>query len=110
MTFIYDDEYIMTYRQAHDAIIAELQSRGWTFGKPDLKVRHITSPTTKTRLWFKTQAIYYTLNPPHQSHMLTEARSLHVERECREQAAENVKGYVDRLLAIIVRWNGTTNL
>ena len=99
----------MTYREAHDVIIAELQQRGWTLTGPNLKTRHITSPTAKTRLWFKEQSIYFTFGPPNQSHMLSEARSTHSE-DCRGEVHQNAGGFVDRLLATLVRWNSTTIL
>lgn len=48
----------MTYKQAMIAHLNALQELGWAV-KKDLKVPHATSPDGKIRLWFKTQAVYF---------------------------------------------------
>lgn len=49
-----------TYAQAQEAILADLAQRGWTV-KAGLKIPHATSKDGRYRLWFKTQAVYYTI-------------------------------------------------
>ncbi len=49
-----------TYAQAQEAILADLAQRGWTV-KSGLKIPHATSKDGRYRLWFKTQAVYYTI-------------------------------------------------
>ena len=47
----------MTYSKAKATHLAALSALGWAV-KPDLKVPHATSPDGRTRLYFKSQAVY----------------------------------------------------
>lgn len=70
----------MTFKAAQAAILAELAALGWAV-KADLKIPHATSPSGRTRFWFKPQAVWFTRtadagNPCH-VHYFGNARSLH---------------------------------
>jgi hypothetical protein len=46
-----------TFAEVRKLVLDRLVKEGWAV-KADLKVPHATSPDGKTRLWFKTQAVY----------------------------------------------------
>jgi len=52
----------MTYKQAHDIIMAHLEHNGWTVKRRHngrlMNVPHATSPSGRKRIYFKAQAIY----------------------------------------------------
>lgn len=62
-----------TYAEARANLINYLQNKEWTISKP-LKIPYATSPNGRIRLWFKPQAIWYTLGKYHE---FSSARSLH---------------------------------
>lgn len=65
-----------TYKVANTRIFNELGLNGWKLSTPTLKVRHATSPCGRVRLWFKPQAIHYSVGDRHDFGM---ARSLWVD-------------------------------
>jgi len=50
-----------TYKQAHGAVLAALAQKGWLVNA-NLKVPHATHPDGCLRLWFKAQAVYYSVH------------------------------------------------
>lgn len=81
-----------TFMQSHDEILDYLASRGWAV-KKSLKVPHATSPDGRVRLWFKSQAVYFT-NGTH--HELGNARSIFVDTRALtpEEFLRDVQGFV----------------
>jgi hypothetical protein len=81
-----------TFAQSHDEILDYLASRGWSV-KKSLKVPHATSPDGRVRLWFKSQAVYFT-NGTH--HELGNARSIFVDTRVLtpEEFLRDVQGFV----------------
>ncbi len=65
-----------TFAEARTAILDYLQARGWSLSSRSLKTPHATSPSGGVRLWFKAQAVYYSLGDRHD---FGDARSLHVD-------------------------------
>ncbi len=64
-----------TFKAAQIRILTQLVALGWKM-VPALKVPHATSPDGRTRLWFKSQAVYYSVGDKHN---LGDARSLHAD-------------------------------
>jgi hypothetical protein len=81
-----------TYAKSHNEILDYLASRAWDV-KKNLKVPHATSPDGRVRLWFKTQAVYFT-NGTH--HELGNARSLFADTRAMtpEQFLRDVQKFV----------------
>lgn len=65
-----------TFAKAQKRILSELKDLGWTV-QEHLKVPHATSSDGLRRLWFKTQAVWFTAG--NNQHAFGEARSLHCE-------------------------------
>lgn len=82
-----------TYAQAGTRIRATLSVCGWTIADDGRKVPHATSPDGNVRLWFKSQAVYYT----HRIHKMGEARSLHLE--IRDLSAVELTAQAIRFIA-----------
>lgn len=76
-----------TYSKARNRLFAELESKGWTI-KRELKIPHVTSPSGKTRAWFKKQAVHsarsFSGNPsyPLALSLFIDIRDLSVEEFC----------------------------
>ena len=67
-----------TYQQAKVRLLRELASQGWGTS-PHLKIPHATSPNQEIRVWFKPQALYFTLIQGEKRHHFGDARSIHVD-------------------------------
>jgi hypothetical protein len=63
-----------TFAAARNAVLDKLQKDGWKLSDRSLKIPHATSPDGQVRLWFKSQAVYYTFG---NAHSMNGARSLH---------------------------------
>jgi hypothetical protein len=61
-----------TYEVAKSNLLAHLTEQGWKV-KEGLKIPHATSPDGSVRLWFKSQAIYFS----NDKHDMSNASSLH---------------------------------
>lgn len=66
-----------TFRETRGRVFAALASRGWKqTGASSLKIPHWTSPDGTVRLWFKPQAVWYTVvDSPSIRHDFKDARS-----------------------------------
>lgn len=64
-----------TFKAAKEALMRYLSKQGWTI-KTGLKVPYATHPDGDLRLWFKKQAIYYSLG---NMHSMKGAHSTHVD-------------------------------
>lgn len=80
-----------TFQAAKAAVLSYLQREGWDV-KPHLKVPHATAPDGELRLWFKSQAVYYSWG---NKHTLGDARSLHTD--IRDVTPEEFVKEADRL-------------
>ena len=78
-----------TYKQAQDAILAELHKAGWSLSG-NLKIPHATNKEGTFRLWFKPQAIWFTAGREVSS--FHAARSLWAKDYRFEDAAKFAKG------------------
>lgn len=63
----------MTFKQATTTHLTALRALGWTV-RDGLKVPHATAPDGKLRLWFKPQAVYWSVGTD-----LGSARSIHAD-------------------------------
>lgn len=79
-----------TFQAARDEILAHLKSKGWKI-KEGLKIPYATSPDGDFRLWFKTQAVYYTSG---NDHSFKGARSIHTD--IRDMTPEKFLTYAQR--------------
>lgn len=52
-----------TYPQARKEILSDLRASGWKT-EPGLKIPHATAPDGRLRLWFKSQAVLYSMGSP----------------------------------------------
>ena len=68
-----------TYVQARDEILKYLGANRWKLSNLKLKIPHATSPYGNLRLWFRKQAIYYSVGGGRTPHSLGDASSLHVD-------------------------------
>lgn len=50
-----------TYDEAKDALMFYLKAHDWKVSAAGLKIPHATSPDGNVRLWFRPQAIYFTV-------------------------------------------------
>lgn len=87
-----------TYLQARDDIWAALARDGWAMSSPSLKLPHATSPNGLLRLWFKPQAVHYTINSanfaPGTRHVATDARAIAYDLDIRTLTPSE---FLDRL-------------
>lgn len=74
-----------TFQAAKDAVLKALEAKKWVLktrgpdGKP-MKIPHATSPSGDVRLWFKPQALYFTVvSGGGARHEFKNARSLWVD-------------------------------
>ena len=76
-----------TYLQARDDIWAALRRAGWSMSMLHLKLPHATSPNGYLRLWFKPQAVHYTINSgefaPSRRHLSADARAIAYDLDIR---------------------------
>lgn len=69
-----------TFLQARREVLQYLTTEGWQV-KPGLKIPHATSPYDDLRLWFKSQAVYFTCGRPH---TFSNARTLAYDLDIRK--------------------------
>lgn len=83
-----------TFQKAREALQDHLKSKGWKMSNPGLKVQHATSDDGRVRVWFKPQAVYYSVSD-HGRHDLGAARSIHtdIRHADPEKVVEEVKRY-----------------
>ena len=65
-----------TYKQARERIVGDLRGRGWRV-ESSLKTPYATSSDGSLRIWFRAQAVYYTVGEA--SHRFEDTRSLHLD-------------------------------
>lgn len=73
-----------SFQEARSKVWEFFDKEGWQTSSPTLKVPHITSPDGNTRLWFKPQAVYFTVG----KHNMGDARSLHMD--IRDDSPEQI--------------------
>lgn len=83
-----------TFEKARAEVWGFFDKEGWQTSNPGLKVPHITSPDGNTRLWFKPQAVYYTVG----KHDLGSARSLHID--IRDSSPEQIMKSLQRVSGV----------
>lgn len=83
-----------TFQQAREGIYEVLRKRGWNMDT-HLKVPHATSPNGLFRLWFKPQALHYTVVGHGFRHTAGDARTLAMDLDIRKIDPE-----------VLVRWIG----
>lgn len=93
-----------TFNAARAEILDYLDKKGWDV-KSNLKVPHATSPMGDVRLWFKSQAVYYTFNnSPRRrrvgsGHPMKAAMSLNMD--IRDMSAED---FVRQAVVLAKKW------
>ena len=85
-----------TFKQAKADIWHKLQLMGWTMSATTIKVPHATSPSGRTRLWFKPQGIHWTRTSAYgtgtHAHALGNARSSHADIRTFDKAEDFIAG------------------
>lgn len=81
-----------TYGDAQKGIIGHLEKKGWKV-KTGLKVPYATSPDGETRLWFKSQAVYFTQG---KFHDFKNARTMSYDLDIRKMEPEEFETYVGK--------------
>lgn len=83
-----------TFAEAKTELLAYLEKEGWKLSSKTLKIPYATSPDGTLRLWFKTQAIYYTQGT---DHTMGAARSIHsddIRKMSPEQFMKQLESWV----------------
>lgn len=82
-----------TYAVAKNNVLDYLAQQGWEV-KKDLKIPHATSPDWTVRLWFKSQAIYFSNG----KHDMSNASSLHsdIRKMTPEEFVSDAMSFADR--------------
>jgi len=92
----------VTYAQAHQKIIDWLAARGWTLSDSKLKIRHATSPDGTVRLWFKPQAIHFTVFADTKHVFGNARRAMSITWDERGDVAANVDRACEALLLWVI--------
>lgn len=73
------------FAAAKNDILSKLSENGWTLSPLNLKIVYATSPDGTLRLWFKTQAVYFTkLGLDNKSHKFKDGRTISYELDIRK--------------------------
>jgi hypothetical protein len=75
-----------TFAQAQEAIFSHLKQNGWAV-KTGLKIPYATSSDGKFRLWFKAQAVYFTIAEDGK-HDYKNARTVSYSLDIRQMSPE----------------------
>jgi hypothetical protein len=80
-------EKAKTFPEARAEMLDGLAKKGWKV-KGELKIPHATSPDGDVRLWFKTQAVYFSLG---KGHDFKNARTLSYDLDIRKMSPEDLE-------------------
>lgn len=86
-----------TFQEAKSTLLAHLKGEGWKLSAENLKIPHATTPDGKVRIWFKPQALWFSVvdSGPHN---MQNARSVHtdIRTETPEEVVKTVERYSKR--------------
>ena len=97
----------MTYKLARQDLYRHFEANGWSMSRPELKIPHATSPCGRLRLWFRPQAIRYTLSwgpRGHQHHEHGNARSVSYDLDIRQHTPGMIQSFLVGRMPASVAW------
>lgn len=85
-----------TFAIARADILSELDKNGWNLSPLNLKIPHATSPDGDLRLWFKTQAVYFTKSLERR-HNFKNARTISYDLDIRKVDPAKFVAWIQKL-------------